>query len=81
MEITFEALREAGHRLPKQVGSAVSIVGALVIGQAAISAGIVSAPMVMVVAITGIASFPFLVIMRPLPLECFVSQSCSWLEH
>ncbi len=57
MEITFEALREAGVRLPKQVGSAVSIVGALVIGQAAVSAGLVSAPMVMVVAITGIASF------------------------
>ncbi|CAG7644053.1 Spore germination protein A1 [Paenibacillus solanacearum] len=57
MEVTFEALREAGVRLPKQVGAAVSIVGALVIGQAAISAGLVSAPMVMVVAITGIASF------------------------
>ena len=57
MEITFEALREAGIRLPKQIGSAVSIVGALVIGQAAVSAGLVSAPMVMVVAITGIASF------------------------
>lgn len=57
MEITFEALREAGIRLPKQVGSAVSIVGALVIGQAAVQAGIVSAPMVMIVAITGIASF------------------------
>lgn len=57
MEVTFEALREAGLRLPKQVGSAVSIVGALVIGQAAVSAGLVSAPMVMVVAITGIASF------------------------
>jgi spore germination protein KA len=57
METMFEALREAGVRLPKQIGSAVSIVGALVIGQAAISAGIVSTPMVMVVAITGIASF------------------------
>jgi len=57
MEITFEALREAGVRLPKQIGSAVSIVGALVIGQAAIQAGIVSAPMVMIVAITGISSF------------------------
>jgi hypothetical protein len=57
MEITFEALREAGIRLPKQVGAAVSIVGALVIGQAAISAGIVSSPMIMVVAITGVASF------------------------
>lgn len=57
MEITFEALREAGLRLPKQVGSAVSIVGAIVIGEAAVNAGIVSAPMVIVVAVTGIASF------------------------
>jgi spore germination protein KA len=57
MEITFEALREAGVRLPKQVGAAVSIVGALVIGQAATAAGLVSSPMVMVVAITGVASF------------------------
>ncbi|MEC5423566.1 spore germination protein [Virgibacillus sp. C22-A2] len=57
MEITFEALREAGVRLPKQLGGAVSIVGALVIGEAAVSAGIVSAPMVIVVAITGVASF------------------------
>ncbi|QMV45239.1 spore germination protein [Cohnella cholangitidis] len=57
MEVTFEVLREAGVRLPKQVGAAVSIVGALVIGQAAVQAGIVSAPMVIVVAITGIASF------------------------
>ncbi len=57
MEVTFEALREAGVRLPKQVGAAVSIVGALVIGQAATAAGLVSSPMVMVVAITGIASF------------------------
>ncbi|MBU8880849.1 spore germination protein [Bacillus sp. FJAT-29790] len=57
MELTFEALREAGVRLPKQIGSAVSIVGALVIGQAAVQAGLVSAPMVIVVAVTGIASF------------------------
>ncbi|MED4207177.1 spore germination protein [Neobacillus mesonae] len=57
MEVVFEGLREAGIRLPKAVGSAVSIVGALVIGQAAVQAGIVSAPMVIVVATTGIASF------------------------
>jgi hypothetical protein len=57
MEITFEALREAGARLPKQVGAAVSIVGALVIGEAAVSAGVASSPLVMVVAITGVASF------------------------
>ncbi|MDG5786805.1 spore germination protein [Evansella sp. AB-P1] len=57
MEIMFEILREAGIRLPKQVGPAVGIVGALVIGEAAVQAGIVSAPMVIVVAVTGIASF------------------------
>ncbi|PYI52581.1 spore germination protein [Paenibacillus flagellatus] len=57
MELTFEALREAGVRLPKAVGQAVSILGALVVGQAAVEAGIVSAPLVIVVSITGIASF------------------------
>lgn len=57
MEFAFEALREAGLRLPRIVGSAVTIVGALVIGEAAVSAGLVSAPMVIVVATTGIASF------------------------
>lgn len=57
MEVMFEALREAGIRLPKQIGSAVSIVGALVIGQAAVQAGLVSAPMIIIVASTGVASF------------------------
>ncbi|GAA0314801.1 spore germination protein [Bacillus carboniphilus] len=57
MEVAFEALREAGIRLPKPVGQAVSILGALVIGQAAVQAGIVSAPMVIIVSLTGIASF------------------------
>lgn len=57
MELSFEGLREAGVRLPKTVGQAVSILGALVIGQAAVQAGIVSAPMVIVVSMTGIASF------------------------
>ncbi|TFE26712.1 spore germination protein [Cohnella luojiensis] len=56
MEFLFEGLREAGIRLPRPTGSAVSIVGALVIGQAAVQAGIVSAPMVIVVSLTGIAS-------------------------
>ncbi len=57
MEITFEALREAGIRLPRQIGQAISIVGALVIGQAAVQAGIISAPVVIIVSITGIAAF------------------------
>jgi Bacillus/Clostridium GerA spore germination protein. len=57
MELAFEALREAGVRLPRIVGQAVSILGALVVGQAAVQAGIVSAAMVIVVSMTGIASF------------------------
>ncbi|WP_419149781.1 spore germination protein [Paenibacillus alvei] len=57
MEFMFEALREAGIRLPKPIGSAVSMVGALVIGESAVNAGIVAAPLVIVVAFTGIASF------------------------
>ncbi|GGG70638.1 spore germination protein [Paenibacillus radicis (ex Gao et al. 2016)] len=59
MEIAFESLREAGVRLPRPVGQAVSIVGGLVIGQAAVEAGIVSSPLVIVVSMTGIASFIF----------------------
>lgn len=57
MEITFEILREAGIRLPKSIGQSVSIVGTLVIGQAAVEAGLVSAAMVIVVSITAIANF------------------------
>lgn len=57
MELTFEALREAGTRIPKPVGQTISIIGAIVIGQAAVQAGIVSSPMVIVVSITGIATY------------------------
>jgi uncharacterized protein YacL len=57
MELAFEALREAGIRTPKAVGQAIGILGAIIIGQAAVQAGIVSAIMVIIVSITGIASF------------------------
>lgn len=57
MEITFEILREAGLRLPRPIGATVSIVGGLVIGQAAVQAGIVSPPMVIAVSLTAISSF------------------------
>ncbi len=57
MELTFELLREAGLRLPRAVGSAVTIVGALVLGEAAINAGLVSPSVIIVVATTAIASF------------------------
>lgn len=57
MELTYEILREAGVRIPKTVGQAVSIVGTLVIGQAAVDAGVVSAAMVIIVSITAISSY------------------------
>ncbi|AKL97132.1 GerA spore germination protein [Clostridium aceticum] len=57
MEVTIEILREAGVRLPGAIGSTIGIVGGLVIGQAAVEAGIVGPLMVIVVAITAIASF------------------------
>ncbi len=57
MMVLFDVLKEAGVRLPKPIGSAVSIVGALVLGQSAVDAGIISPFMVIVVAITAIASF------------------------
>lgn len=57
MLISFEILLEAGLRLPRNIGQAVSIVGALVIGQAAVQAKLVSPAVVIIVAITGIAGF------------------------
>lgn len=57
MEATLELLREAGVRLPKSIGQTIGVVGGLVIGEAAVTAGIVSPVMVVVVAVTAIASF------------------------
>lgn len=57
MELAFEVLREAGIRMPRAIGPAVSIVGALILGQAAVEAGFVSAAIVIIVATTAISSF------------------------
>lgn len=57
MEISFELIREAGIRVPSPIGSTIGIVGGLIIGEAAVSANIVSPFLVIIVAITGIASF------------------------
>nr|WP_245578588.1 spore germination protein [Alicyclobacillus pomorum] len=64
----FEAIREAGSRLPRAVEQSVSIVGTLVIGDAVVRAGLVSPGMVIVVAGTGVASFA-------LPAYGFVNSS------
>ncbi|QQK81444.1 spore germination protein [Salicibibacter cibi] len=57
MEMIFELLREAGNRLPRPIGQTVGIVGGLIIGEAAVQAGIVSPIMVIVVALTAISNF------------------------
>ena len=57
MELAFELLREASIRLPGVIGNTIGIVGALVIGDAAVSAHLVAPQMVIVVAITAIGSF------------------------
>lgn len=59
MEVTFELLREAGIRMPRAVGTSISIVGALVLGQASVEAGLVSPAMVIIVSITAITGFIF----------------------
>lgn len=56
MLIVFDILRETGVRMPSNIGQALSIVGALVIGQAAVEAKLVAAPMIIIVGITGITS-------------------------
>lgn len=53
----YEIMREAGLRLPRPLGHAVSIVGGLVIGETAVNAGLIGAPTLMVVALTAISSY------------------------
>ncbi len=57
MDLAFELIREAGIRLPGPIGSTIGIVGGLIIGQAAVEAGIVSPIVVIIIALTGIAGF------------------------
>ncbi|QGU96152.1 spore germination protein [Clostridium bovifaecis] len=57
MEISFELIREASTRIPATIGPTIGIVGALILGQAAVEANIVSPILVIIVALTGLASF------------------------
>lgn len=57
MELSFELIREAGLRVPSPIGPTIGIIGALIIGQSAVEAGIVSPILIIIVAITGITSF------------------------
>ena len=57
MEFSFELIREAGLRIPGPIGPTISIIGALILGQAAVSANIVSPVLIIIVAVTGLGSF------------------------
>ena len=59
MWLIFEILREADTRIPLVVGSSMSIVGALVVGQAAVEAGLISPIMIIVIAVSSVSSFLF----------------------
>lgn len=74
IHLVYEVVREAGLRLPRPVGHAVSLVGALVVGDAAVNAGLVSSPMVMCVALTAISSFTIPTLYEPITVLrfCFI---------
>lgn len=57
LEISFELIREGGIRVPSIIGQTLGIVGALILGQAAVSAGLVTPVLVIIVAVTGLGSF------------------------
>lgn len=57
MEFSLELIREAGIRIPSVIGPTIGIVGALILGQAAVAAGIISPLLIIVVAVTALASF------------------------
>lgn len=57
MLVVYEILREAGIRMPRTIGPAISIVGALVLGETAVNAGVVGPAVLIIVAFSAIASF------------------------
>lgn len=57
MEVAFELIREAGLRIPTPIGPTIGIIGALVLGEAAVSANLVNPAVIIIVALTGLASF------------------------
>lgn len=57
MEFSFYLLNEAGLRTPSQIGSAFGIVGALILGQAAVSASIISPILIIIIALTGLGNY------------------------
>ena len=71
IHLIYEIVREAGLRMPKSVGHAISIVGALVIGDSAVTAGIISAPMLIIVGLTAVSSFVVSTLYEPVAIMRF----------
>lgn len=71
IHLIYEIVREGGLRMPKSVGHAISIVGALVIGESAVTAGILSAPMLIVVGLTAVSSFVVSTLYEPVAVLRF----------
>lgn len=57
MEVSFELLRESGVRVPNVIGQTLGIIGALILGQSAVAANLVSPILVIIVSITGLGNF------------------------
>ncbi len=70
--LLYEVLREAGLRLPRPIGSTLGVVGGIVIGDAAVKAGIVGLPMIIIIAITAIGSFVVPSLYEPITILRFV---------
>lgn len=73
IHIVFEIVKEAGLRLPKPIGQAVSIVGGLVLGDTAVSSGFIGAPMVIIVALSAITGFVIPKLNEPIVAIRFIS--------
>ncbi len=72
IHLIYEIMREAGLRIPRPLGHAVSIVGALVIGETAVSSGLIGGPTLMVVALTAISSYVIPNLYEPISILKFV---------
>ena len=72
IHLIYEIMREAGLRIPRPLGHAVSIVGALVIGETAVSSGLIGGPTLMVVALTAISSYVIPNLYEPISILKFI---------
>lgn len=77
MSLIFEIMREAGIRMPRPIGQAVSIVGALVLGEASVRAGLVSDPMVIIISLTAISGFVLSSLGDVIPILRMLFLACA----